>query len=198
MQYLLAALLPVRWPLRRQRHGRRRKTTIAVFTKNLTNPAYEAFRIAADQIARAAGARIAALRSEAARQCRRTEGDGGAGPEGPAGRRRLHSRRRRRHDRFGEEAQRSQNPGRAGVQSAARQFRHLCRRRRFRDRIPRGALSVREARRQGQRSSSSRAPGGADQPRARARLQARASPNFPASKCSAPASATTSSPTPGA
>jgi ribose transport system substrate-binding protein len=31
--------------------------TIAVFTKNLTNPAYEAFRIAADQIARSAGAR---------------------------------------------------------------------------------------------------------------------------------------------
>jgi ribose transport system substrate-binding protein len=31
--------------------------TIAVFTKNLTNPAYEAFRIAADQIARAAGAK---------------------------------------------------------------------------------------------------------------------------------------------
>src|SRR6202045_193930 len=34
------------------------KMTIAVFTKNLTNPAYEAFRIAADQVARAAGARI--------------------------------------------------------------------------------------------------------------------------------------------
>src|ERR1019366_1068049 len=34
------------------------QTTIAVFTKNLTNPAYEAFRIAADQVARAAGARI--------------------------------------------------------------------------------------------------------------------------------------------
>src|SRR5260370_20708526 len=32
--------------------------TIAVFTKTLTNPAYEAFRIAADQVARAAGARI--------------------------------------------------------------------------------------------------------------------------------------------
>ena len=32
--------------------------TIAVFTKNSTNPAYEAFRIAADQIARATGARI--------------------------------------------------------------------------------------------------------------------------------------------
>ena len=34
------------------------KMTIAVFTKNSTNPAYEAFRIAADQIARAADARI--------------------------------------------------------------------------------------------------------------------------------------------
>jgi ribose transport system substrate-binding protein len=32
--------------------------TIAVFTKNLTNPAYQAFRIASDQIARATGARI--------------------------------------------------------------------------------------------------------------------------------------------
>jgi ribose transport system substrate-binding protein len=31
--------------------------TIAVFTKNTTNPAYESFRIAADQIARATGAR---------------------------------------------------------------------------------------------------------------------------------------------
>ena len=31
---------------------------IAVFTKNATNPAYEAFRIAADQVARAAGARV--------------------------------------------------------------------------------------------------------------------------------------------
>jgi ribose transport system substrate-binding protein len=34
------------------------KMTIAVFTKNTTNPAYEAFRIAADQVARSAGARI--------------------------------------------------------------------------------------------------------------------------------------------
>jgi ribose transport system substrate-binding protein len=32
--------------------------TIAVFTKNLTNPAYETFRIAADQVARTSGARI--------------------------------------------------------------------------------------------------------------------------------------------
>jgi len=34
------------------------KMTIAVFTKNSTNPAYEAFRIAADQIARTAGAKV--------------------------------------------------------------------------------------------------------------------------------------------
>jgi ribose transport system substrate-binding protein len=32
--------------------------TIAVFTKNLTNPAYEAFRIAADQIAHTTGAKV--------------------------------------------------------------------------------------------------------------------------------------------
>jgi ribose transport system substrate-binding protein len=32
--------------------------TIAVFTKNLTNPAYEAFRIASDQIARTTGAKV--------------------------------------------------------------------------------------------------------------------------------------------
>ena len=31
--------------------------TIAVFTKNSTNPAYEAFRIASDQIARSTGAK---------------------------------------------------------------------------------------------------------------------------------------------
>ena len=34
------------------------QATIAVFTKNSTNPAYEAFRIAADRIGKAAGARI--------------------------------------------------------------------------------------------------------------------------------------------
>ena len=34
------------------------KPTIAVFTKNTTNPAYQAFRIAADQIGRSAGAKI--------------------------------------------------------------------------------------------------------------------------------------------
>jgi ribose transport system substrate-binding protein len=34
------------------------RMTIAVFTKNLTNPAYEAFRIAADKVAGATGAKI--------------------------------------------------------------------------------------------------------------------------------------------
>jgi ribose transport system substrate-binding protein len=34
------------------------KFTIAVFTKNTTNPAYEAFRLAADQVARAADAKV--------------------------------------------------------------------------------------------------------------------------------------------
>src|SRR3981189_1124466 len=34
------------------------KTTIAVFTKNRTNPAYEAFRVASDQIARSSGVQI--------------------------------------------------------------------------------------------------------------------------------------------
>ena len=33
------------------------KMTIAVFTKNTTNPAYESFRVGADRVARASGAR---------------------------------------------------------------------------------------------------------------------------------------------
>ena len=47
----------VHWRLRQAAPWRRDEMTIAVFTKNLTNPAYEAFRIAADQIARSTGAR---------------------------------------------------------------------------------------------------------------------------------------------
>src|ERR1700710_703628 len=39
-------------------HAAEPNMTIAVFTKNSTNPAYEAFRIAADQIGRASGARV--------------------------------------------------------------------------------------------------------------------------------------------
>jgi ribose transport system substrate-binding protein len=41
--------------------------TIAVFTKNLTNPAYEAFRIAADQVAHSTGGTNRALCAEAPR-----------------------------------------------------------------------------------------------------------------------------------
>ena len=111
--------------------------TIAVFTKNSTNPAYAAFRIAADQVAAPGAKPDRPLRSEEAGQCRRTEGLRRTGAEGQAGRRHLHSGRRCRHDRFGEEAQRGENPDRARLQSAARQLRHLCRRRRFRDRLPR-------------------------------------------------------------
>jgi ribose transport system substrate-binding protein len=39
-------------------YGEAADMTIAVFTKNRTNPAYESFRIAADQIARSTGARV--------------------------------------------------------------------------------------------------------------------------------------------
>ena len=35
-----------------------KEMTIAVFTKNRTNPAYEAFRIASDQIARTTGVKL--------------------------------------------------------------------------------------------------------------------------------------------
>src|SRR5579871_1270812 len=41
-------------PAFRERQAMETKT-IAVFTKNTTNPAYEAFRIATDQVARASG-----------------------------------------------------------------------------------------------------------------------------------------------
>jgi ribose transport system substrate-binding protein len=59
MQYLLAAVLAGPMiALASHTKAADQKITIAVFTKNSTNPAYEAFRIAADQVARAAGARI--------------------------------------------------------------------------------------------------------------------------------------------
>ena len=59
MQYLVAAALAGSIAmLASHAAAADEKMTIAVFTKNLTNPAYEAFRIAADQVARAAGARI--------------------------------------------------------------------------------------------------------------------------------------------
>jgi ribose transport system substrate-binding protein len=59
MQYLMAAVLAGPIVLfASHAKAAEEKMTIAVFTKNLTNPAYEAFRIAADQVARSAGARI--------------------------------------------------------------------------------------------------------------------------------------------
>src|SRR6202140_1252782 len=59
MQYLMAAALAGSIAmLASHAAAADEKMTIAVFTKNLTNPAYEAFRIAADQIAHSTGARI--------------------------------------------------------------------------------------------------------------------------------------------
>src|ERR1700736_187212 len=58
MQYLMAAALAGSIAmLASHAAAADEKMTIAVFTKNLTNPAYEAFRIGADQVARASGAR---------------------------------------------------------------------------------------------------------------------------------------------
>ncbi len=56
MRYLTAAVMAGSMALFAN-HASAAEMTIAVFTKNSTNPAYEAFRIAADQIARAIGAR---------------------------------------------------------------------------------------------------------------------------------------------
>ena len=58
MQYLVAAVLAGSMALFAGSARAADEMTIAVFTKNSTNPAYEAFRIAADQIARSTGARV--------------------------------------------------------------------------------------------------------------------------------------------
>jgi ribose transport system substrate-binding protein len=59
MPYLLAAAIAGSLALSASRaNAAEEKMTIAVFTKNSTNPAYEAFRIAADQVARSMGARV--------------------------------------------------------------------------------------------------------------------------------------------
>ena len=58
MQYLVAAVLAGSMALFAGSAKAADEMTIAVFTKNSTNPAYEAFRIAADQIARSTGARV--------------------------------------------------------------------------------------------------------------------------------------------
>jgi ribose transport system substrate-binding protein len=58
MRILLAAIMAASLALSAGSANAADEMTIAVFTKNLTNPAYEAFRIAADQIARSTGARV--------------------------------------------------------------------------------------------------------------------------------------------
>jgi ribose transport system substrate-binding protein len=57
MRYLTAAVVAITIVASHAKASEE-NMTIAVFTKNATNPAYEAFRIAADQVARSAGARI--------------------------------------------------------------------------------------------------------------------------------------------
>ena len=58
MQYLVAAVLAGSMALVAGSAKAADEMTIAVFTKNSTNPAYEAFRVVADQIARSTGARV--------------------------------------------------------------------------------------------------------------------------------------------
>ena len=55
MQYLVAGVLAGSMALFVGSARAADEMTIAVFTKNSTNPAYEAFRIAADQIGRSTG-----------------------------------------------------------------------------------------------------------------------------------------------
>src|SRR5580704_10136568 len=58
MRYLLAGLIMAS-TISSAPHARGAEgATIAVFTKNTTNPAYQAFRLAADQVGKAAGAKI--------------------------------------------------------------------------------------------------------------------------------------------
>src|SRR5215831_8890401 len=58
MRGLMIAVLSGAIALSQSSSGADGTMTIAVFTKNTTNPAYSAFRLAADQIAQATGARI--------------------------------------------------------------------------------------------------------------------------------------------
>jgi ribose transport system substrate-binding protein len=58
MRYLAMALTTGSMALSAGHAKAADEMTIAVFTKNQTNPAYEAFRIAADRIAQATGVRV--------------------------------------------------------------------------------------------------------------------------------------------
>ena len=147
--------------------------TIAVFTKNSTNPAYEAFRIAADQIARTTGARVVHLvpkqpdnvdeQKAMVEQVLKDRPDAVIFiPVDDVAM--IDSVKQLNEAKIPIVLVSNPLPG---------QFRHLCRRRRFRNRIPRGALSVRASRRQRQNRRDRGHAGGADQPRARAWLPAR-------------------------
>ncbi len=106
-----------------------RPMTIAVFTKNSTNPAYAAFRFAADQIARASGAKAVHYVPKKPDDVDEQKAF-------------VEQVLKDRPDvvifipvddvamiELGEEAQRGENPYRARLQSAARQLCYLCRRR---------------------------------------------------------------------
>ena len=103
--------------------------TIAVFTKNTTNPAYQAFRLAADQVGKAAGAKIVHFvpkqPDNVDEQIAMVEQVLKDRPDAvvfiPVDDVALVE--------SGEEAQRGEDPDRAGGEPAARQFRHLRRRR---------------------------------------------------------------------
>ena len=58
MRYLAMALMTGSMALSAGHAKAADEMTISVFTKNLTNPSYQAFRIAADQVAQAAGVRV--------------------------------------------------------------------------------------------------------------------------------------------
>jgi ribose transport system substrate-binding protein len=120
--------------------------TIAVFTKNSTNPAYEAFRIAADQIARSTEARVLHFvpkqPDNVDEQKAMVEQVLKDRPDAvifiPVDDVAMVDSVKKLNE--------AKIPGRAGFQSPARQLRYLCRRRRLRDRIPGSALSVRTSR----------------------------------------------------
>ncbi len=110
--------------------------TIAVFTKNSTNPAYEAFRIAADKVAAATGTRVVHFvpkqPDNVDEQKAMVDQILKAPPDVvifiPVDDVAMVNSVKKLND--------------AGIpivlvcQSAARPFRYLCRRRRFRDRLP--------------------------------------------------------------
>ena len=176
---------------------RPRQMTIAVFTKNLTNPAYEAFRIAADQIARATDARIVHFvpnqpdnvdeQKAMVEQVLKDRPDAVIFiPVDDVAM--IDSVKKLNEAKIPIVLVSNPLPGSFVTYVGADDYEIGYREARYLFENLGGKGKIVDHRGHA---------GRADQPRARARLQARASPNFPASRCSAPASATTSSPTPG-